>query len=167
MPPRPSPQRLTARPWLLSLALSFLMVPACLGCAATNRFDPGVLAEYESQKRIVRQGFARVPVGDGEWDAIFFGYDRNRDYSAQAPRDKGRGIDLLEYKRLQPDGHWEFPAFLILVDVDFDGYVDWVCLDYDRDAALDAVYAPRPATIQFDRIDFRHFQPFHDYPPPE
>ena len=130
-----------------------------------SRFDPDVLDEYESQKRIVRQGFARVPVRDGEWEAIFFGYDRNRDYSAQTLRTKGRGIDLLEYKRLRPDGHWESPPFLILVDADFDGFVDWVCLDHDRDREFDAVYAPTDAVIHFDRIDFHHFKPFAVRPP--
>jgi hypothetical protein len=149
------------------MALALLMALTSLGCAATNRYHPDLRDEYESQKRIVRQGFARVPVWEGEWDAIFFGYDRNRDYRARTPRAKGRGIDLLEYKRLQSDGHWEFPAFLILLDVDFDGYVDWVFLDYDRDAVFDAVYAPSPATIHFDRIDFRHFHPFRNRPPPE
>ncbi len=119
-----------------------------------------VLDEYESQKRIVRQGVAWVPVPEGQWQAIYFGYDRNRDYSARILHDKGRGIDLLEYKRLLPDGHWEFSPFLILLDVDFDGFVDWVCLDHDRDTVMDTIYAPNPATIHFDRIDFRHFKPF-------
>jgi hypothetical protein len=149
------------------MALALIMVLTGLGCAATNRLDPDLPVEHESQKRIVRQGFARVPVWEGEWDAIFFGYDRNRDYRARTRRAKGRGIDLLEYKRLRPDGHWEFPAFLILLDVDFDGFVDRVYLDYDRDAAIDAVYAPPSRTIHLDRIDFRHFHPFRDHPPPE
>ncbi len=142
------------------MAISFLLTLGCLGCAAMNRFDPDVLDEYQSQKRIVRQGFARVPVHEDEWEAIFFGYDRNRDYSAQTSRTKGRGVDLLEYKRLRPNGHWELSPFLILVGVDFDGFVDWVCLDHDHDREFDDVYALPAAEIHFDRIDFRHFKPF-------
>ncbi|MDJ0720661.1 MAG: hypothetical protein QNJ04_03480 [Desulfobacterales bacterium] len=146
------------------MALPVIMILICLGCASMNRFDPDVLNEYESQKRIVRQGFIRVPVPEGEWASVFFGYDRNRDYNAQASRGKGRGIDLVEYKRLRPDGHWEFPPFLILVDADFDGFVDWVCLDHDRDQQLDDVYAPDSVAIHFDRIDFNQFKPFAGQP---
>jgi hypothetical protein len=149
--------------WLPTI-IAAVMAMGFYGCAALGQFHPDVLNEYESQKRIVRQGFARVPVPEGEWEAIFFGYDRNRDYRARPPRDTGRGIDLLEYKRLLPGGHWEFRPFLVLVDENFDGYVDWVCLDYDRDARLDAVYAPSAAPIHFDRIDFRHFRPFENLP---
>ena len=134
------------------------------GCATSKHFDMAVLNEYESQKRIVRQGLIEVPVPEGNWEAIFFGYDRNHDYNSQILREKGRGIDLLEYKRILPGGHWEFPPFLILLDDDYDGYVDWVCLDYDRDMILDAVYAPDPAALHFDRIDFRLFKPF-EYEP--
>lgn len=137
------------------------------GCSSFDRFDPDGLDDYESQKQIVRQGFARVPVSEDEWFAIFFGYDRNRDYSTQLSRDKGRGIDLHEYKRLLPDGHWEMTPFLVLVDQNFDGYVDWVCLDQDRDASFDAVYAPVKASVHFDRIDFSLFKPFAERAVPD
>ena len=159
MPVQPDHHHTASGLWLI-MALSILMALVCLGCASMNRFDPDVLDEYESQKRIVRQGFTRVPVREGDWESIFFGYDRNRDYNAQTSRKEGRGIDLLEYKRLRPNGHWEFPPFLILVDADFDGYVDWVCLDHDRDQQFDEVYALGSVAIHFDHIDFNHFKPF-------
>jgi hypothetical protein len=148
-------------PWH-KVALAVLLVLGISGCSTLQLSKPDVREEYESQKRIVRQGWTWVPVPEGEWAAVFFGYDRNRDYRARPPRPQGRGVDLLEYKRLLPDGHWEFQAFLILLDVDFDGYVDWVYLDHDRDASFDAVYAPAPGAIHFDRIDFHQFQPFKD-----
>jgi hypothetical protein len=163
MPAYRAPGGIASQSWLTTIA-AFAMVMGIWGCVSTGRFNPDMLNEYESQKRIVRQGFARVPVPEGEWEAIFFGYDRNRDYSARAHRNSGRGIDLLEFKRLLPDGHWEFRPFLVLVDENYDGYVDWVCLDHDRDAVLDAVYAPASSAIHFDRIDFRHFRPFANYP---
>ncbi len=164
MPKRNDHQRAVYRPWRI-LVIPIFTLLSFWGCASTQHFDARVLDTYVSQERIVRQGLARVPVHEEEWEAIFFGYDRNRDYSAQTAREKGRGIDLLEYKRLRPDGHWEHPPFLILVDVDFDGYVDWVCLDYERDRSLDVVYAPESGALHVDRINFQLFKPFAFAPP--
>lgn len=137
-----------------------------IGCAFFGGFDPATPGGYESQKQIVKQGYSRVPTPHGEWRAIYFGYDRNRDYSRYNDRDKGHGVDLIEYKRLRIDGGWEFHPFLILIDENYDGYVDWVYLDRDFNATTESVYALDDIRIHIERVDFFGFRPFEIVPAP-
>lgn len=75
--------------------------------------------DYNSQERIVKQGFTIVPAPQGEIKSIFFGYDRNGDYSSNSNRLIGKGIDLIEYKEMINNNRWKFNPFLIICDENF------------------------------------------------
>jgi len=92
---------------------------------------------YQTQKRIVWQGTLTVDHGADIVRLIYFGYDRNGDLKRLTDRAVCRGIDVLEYKCLLPNGHWRFKAFLIIVDDDFDCYAERALYDCDGDGTLE------------------------------
>jgi len=116
---------------------------------------------YKSQERIVRQGFAIVPTSRGEINSIFLGYDRNGDYSSSSNRLIGRGIDLIEYKKMLDDNKWTLNPFLIICDDNFDGFADKIFLDTDFNSSLDINYKLKYGFLKMDYINFEQFRPFH------
>ena len=116
---------------------------------------------YKSQERIVRQGFTIVPAPQGEIKSIFLGYDRNGDYSSSSNRLIGRGIDLIEYKKMLDDNKWELNPFLIICDDNFDGFADNFFLDTDFNSSLDINYKLKYGFLKMDYINFEQFRPFH------
>jgi hypothetical protein len=116
---------------------------------------------YKSQERIVRQGFTIVPTPQGEIKSIFFGYDRNGDYSSSSNRLIGRGIDLIEYKKMLDDNKWTLNPFLIICDDNFDGFADKIFLDTDFNSSLDINYKLKYGYLKMDYINFEQFRPFH------
>jgi hypothetical protein len=115
---------------------------------------------YKSQERIVRQGFTIVPTPQGEIKSIFLGYDRNGDYSSNSNRLIGRGIDLIEYKKMLDGNKWTLNPFLIICDDNFDGFADKIFLDTDFNSSLDINYKLKYGFLKMDNINFERFRPF-------
>lgn len=67
-----------------------------------------------------------------------------------------KGVDLVEYKRLYPDGHWNYNPFLILSDENYDCYIDHGWLDCNHDGILETVvnFSAKPTTLE--AVDQKH-----------
>lgn len=115
---------------------------------------------YESQKRIVKQGWCRVPTGKGEVRAVYFGYDRNRDYRSDPITGERQGVDLIEYKKTRSDGSWEFTPFMVIADDDFDGAADRMWIDDDQDGEFEETYELKGHGIKMDEIVFFEVSPW-------
>jgi hypothetical protein len=114
---------------------------------------------YETQKRIVWQGTLVMGSASGvaaPTPAIYFGYDRNRDYARNNHAIPCKGVDLIEYKRLYPDGHWDYNPFLILSDENNDCYIDNGWLDCNADGILETVVALPSNSVKLEAVDGKY-----------
>jgi len=142
------------------LVVCGLMFATFTACSLNRPVDTTQPMGYTSQKRIVRQGYARVWTPHGERAAVFFGYDRNRDMQAGGRWSTRRGVDLVEYKYLNDAGGWDFIPFLLVVDENFDGVVERILVDRHPPAGVDAVYDVQDLEMSIDRIDLHVLRPF-------
>jgi hypothetical protein len=144
--------------WMLIL-LSLLFFCSCASFFKTEAIDLSqILNTYQSQKKIKAQGLKMVPTPFGPKPSIYFGYDRNNDEIKMRQAQKGNGVDLIEFKRLLPDGGWERSAFLIFSDDDFDGIADRIFLDSDFDGEMDVERMIKAKAIRMDRIEFNRIE---------
>ena len=128
------------------------------------------LPVYFSQKKIVKQGYATVPTPLGPIPSIYFGYDRNGDFKSGHSFEKGKGIDIIEYKMLKKDRSWRWQPYMIFSDDNFDGIADRLFLDSDLDGSLDKIYCIASRQLIMGRIKFKKFRPWpenlHQLKPP-
>ncbi len=128
------------------------------------------LPEYQSQKKIVKQGYTIVPTPFGSIPSIYFGYDRNSDLKSGHSSEKGKGIDIVEYKMLKKDGTWRLQPYMIFIDDNFDGIADGLFLDSNLDGSLDKIYDIASRGLIMDRLKFKKFKPWqknlHPLKPP-
>jgi len=113
------------------------------------------LPEYETQKRIVWQGKIWIENESGGmagW-AIFFGYDRNHDYAVNGAFLPCKGVDLIEFKRVLPKGHWAYDSFLILSDDNYDCHADRGWLDCDQDGIPEPLSGLPSEPIVLEKIN--------------
>jgi len=137
--------------------MGFLLPNLFLGCASFG--EPSEPAGYETQKRIVWQGTLVVRNASdivAPITAIYFGYDRNRDYARNSYVIPCKGVDLIEYKRLYPDGHWDYKPFLILSDENNDCYIDNGWLDCNADGILETLVVLPSKPVKLEVIDGKH-----------
>jgi len=118
------------------------------------------LPAYLSQKKIVKQGYATVPTPFGPIPSVYFGYDRNGDFKSGHSFEKGKGIDIIEYKILKKDRSWRWEPYMIFSDDDFDGIADRLFLDSDLDGSLDKIYYIASRHLIMVRIKFKKFKPW-------
>ena len=128
------------------------------------------LPEYQSQKKIVKQGYAIVPTPFGSIPSIYFGYDRNNDFKPSHSSEKGTGIDIIEYKMLKKDSTWKWQPYMIFSDDNFDGVADRLFLDSNLDGSLDKIYYIASRGLIMGRLKFKKFKPWpenlHPLKPP-
>jgi hypothetical protein len=118
------------------------------------------LLGYSSQRHIVKQGYSVVPTPKGNVPAVYFGYDRNRDYGPTYPEGTRRGIDVVEFKLLSADGGWIWTPLLIIVDDDFDGLADRLWADTDLDGKPERCYPLKDRDVKMDAIEFSPLNPW-------
>jgi hypothetical protein len=145
---------------ILTLVGFGLVCATVTACSLNRPVDTTQPMGYTSQKRIVRQGYARVWTPHGERAAVFLGYDRNRDMQTGGRWSTRRGVDLVEYKYLNDAGGWDYIPFLLVVDDNFDGVVERILVDRDPPAGVDAVYDVQDLEMSIDRIDLHVLRPF-------
>lgn len=134
--------------------MGFLLPNFFWGCASF--WEPSQPAGYETQKRIVWQGMIVVRNASGTVapiPAIYFGYDRNRNYARNNHTVPCKGVDLIEYKHLYPDGHWDYNPFLILSDENYDCYIDHGWLDCNEDGILEIVVTLPSNSVRLEAVD--------------
>lgn len=142
---------------LMSLALT---TAGCSYVVTRIKTDPYALPEnYISQERIVLQGFSSVPTRHGDKTAIYFGYDRDRQFAMHSDSAKV-AVDLVEFKLLETDGTWRWGPFAVISDNDFDGYADRVFLDADFDGTLESIFNISNEKLVIDKIGFREISPW-------
>ena len=123
---------------LMSLALT---TAGCSYVVTQTNTDPFALpGNYISQERIVLQGFSSVPTRRGDKTAVYFGYDRDRQFAMHSDNTKV-AVDLVEFKLVETDGTWRWEPFLVISDDDFDGYADRLFLDADFDGTLESIFS--------------------------
>jgi len=125
-----------------------------LGCATF--WEPSGPAGYATQKRIVWQGTIAVASETrtaATVSAVYFGYDRNHDYARNNCNIPCKGVDLVEYKWLYPDGHWDFSPFLVISDDNNDCYADSLWLDCNHDGNLETAVALPSRSILLEAVD--------------
>ena len=115
---------------------------------------------YNSQQRIVLQGFALVPTPLGGKPTIYFGYDRNKDLRTDPVTGLRTGIDLIEFKLMRSNGTWAWEPFLMFVDDDFDGMADRIFLDRNFDGDLDRIHNIDSKRLKMDDINFQELSPW-------
>jgi len=125
-----------------------------IGCASFS--NSKVVEGYVSQKRIVWQGTLTVQLGEDIFRMIYFGYDRNGGMHGLTEESLCRGVDLLEYKSLLPNGHWVFSPIMIFSDDNFDCYADRVLYDCDADGRFEKVIYLPGDTVNLEIMDDEH-----------
>jgi hypothetical protein len=125
-----------------------------IGCSSFSNLKE--VGGYDSQKRIVWQGTLTVQLGEDIFRMIYFGYDRNGGMHRLTKESICRGVDLLEYKGLLPNGHWVFYPIMILSDDNFDCYADRVLYDCDADGNFEKVANIPEGTVRLEFIDDAH-----------
>lgn len=125
-----------------------------IGCTLSSRSH--IVDGYETQHRIVWQGTLTVNLGDDIFRMIYFGYDRNGDLTRLTETSLCRGVDLLEYKGLLPNGKWMFTPAIVFSDDNFDCYADRVLFDCDADAVFERVVDISDHSVQLEMIDDAH-----------
>ena len=90
---------------------------------------------------------------------IYFGYDRNGDLTWLTETVLCRGVDVLEYKGLLPDGKWMYHPIIVFSDDNFDCYADRVLFDCNADGVFEKVVDVSDNSVQLEIIDnaHRHF----------
>ena len=124
------------------------------------------LPVYQSQKKIVKQGYTIVPTPFGPIPSIYFGYDRNSDLKHDNSSEKGTGIDIIEYKMLKKDSTWRWQPYMIFIDDNFDGVADRLFLDSNLDGSLDKIYYIASRGLIMDSLKFKKFKPWQINPHP-
>ena len=125
-----------------------------VGCSSFPNSD--MVEGYASQKRIVWQGTLTVQLGQDIFRMIFFGYDRNGGMHGLKEGSLCRGVDLLEYKGLLPNGHWVFNPIIVLSDDNFDCYADRVLYDCDADGKFEKVIDISGDAVNLEILDEGH-----------
>jgi hypothetical protein len=127
------------------------------GCSLTSLSN--IVDGYETQHRIVWQGTFTVNLGDDIFRMIYFGYDRNGDLTRLTETALCRGVDLLEYKGLLPNGKWIYHPIIVFSDDNFDCYADRVLFDCNVDGVFEKVLDVSDHSVQLEIIDdaHRHF----------
>lgn len=114
--------------------LKTLIVSAAI--AASLTLTPMLKAEsvdlkapdYKPLSNLIGQADKDYPTQDGMWPCAVLLYDRDEDGKT----------DLVEVRRMNEKGDWwEDKPYVILVDDDFDGLVDRVLVDIERDGKFD------------------------------
>jgi hypothetical protein len=141
----------------MSLALTIV---GCSYFVTQTKTDPFALPkDYISQERIVLQGFSSVPTRHGDKTAIYFGYDRDRQFAMHLDNTKV-AVDLVEFKLLETDGTWCWEPFVTIIDDDFDGYADRLFLDADFDGTSESIFDIRNEKLAVDKIGFKEISPY-------
>ena len=130
------------------------MVFVLMGCSSFP--NAHVTEGYVSQKRIVWQGALTVQLGEDIFRMIYFGYDRNGGMHGLTEDSLCRGVDLLEYKGLLPDGHWVFDPIIVFSDDNFDCYADRVFYDCDADGHFEKVIDLPRGIVNLEIMDDAH-----------
>ena len=125
-----------------------------IGCTLSSRSH--IADGYETQQRIVWQGTLTVNLGEDIFRMIYFGYDRNGDLRRSTERSLCRGVDLLEYKGLLPNGQWMYPPIIVFSDDNFDCYADRVLFDCNADAIFEKVVEISDHSVKLEIIDDAH-----------
>ena len=142
---------------LMSLALT---TAGCSYFVTQIKTDPFALPiNYISQERVVLQGFSSVPTRHGDKTAIYFGYDRDRQFAMHSDNAKV-AVDLIEFKLLTTDGTWRWEPFAVISDDDFDGYADRLFLDADFDGTLESIFDICSEKLAIDKIGFTEINPW-------
>ena len=136
------------------LCLLGSMVFVLFGCSSFS--NSHVVEGYVSQKRIVWQGTLTVQLGEDIFRMIYFGYDRNGGMHGLTEESLCRGVDLLEYKGLLPDGHWVFDPIMVVSDDNFDCYADRVLYDCDADGHFEKVIALPEDAVNLEIMNDAH-----------
>lgn len=70
------------------ILMSLTLTTAGCSCVVTQiKTDPFALPKnYISQERIVLQGFSSIPTMHGDKTAIYFGYDRDRQFAMHSDK---------------------------------------------------------------------------------
>ena len=118
------------------------------------------LPAYQSQKRIIWQGYRPVPTPDGPIDSVFFGYHNHKNKKNTAA--SGARVDILEFKRLNEDGTWQWSPYLIFSDDNFDGSADRLFIDLNADGNIDSVHDVSKKNIVMVRIRFDPLLPLFE-----
>lgn len=105
------------------------------------------------------QGFSSVPTRHGDKTAIYFGYDRDRQFAMHSDNAKV-AVDLIEFKLMETDGTWRWEPFAVISDDDFDGYVDRLFLDVDFDGTLESIFDISTEKLAIDKIGFTEISPW-------
>ena len=138
--------------------IGYLMINFICGCAST--WQPSSLPDYETQKRIVWQGTMDVKcqteIEEISFQAIFFGYDRNHNYTRNGLVSPCKGIDLIEFKRVFANGHWNYKPFLMISDDNFDCHADHGWLDCDQDGSLETIVVLPTRLLKLETVNERH-----------
>jgi hypothetical protein len=141
----------------MSLALT---TAGCSYFVTQIKTDPFALPiNYISQERVVLQGFSSVPTRHGDKTAIYFGYDRDRQFAIHSDNAKV-AVDLIEFKLLTTDGTWRWEPFAVISDDDFDGYADRLFLDADFDGTLESIFDICSEKLAIDKIGFTEISPW-------
>ena len=118
------------------------------------------LPVYLSQKKIVKQGYAIVPTPFGPIPSVYFGYDRNGEFKSGNSVERGKGVDIIEYKMLKKYGTWRWEPYMIFSDDNFDGIADRLFLDSNLDGSLDKIYYIASRGLVMNRLKFKKFKPW-------
>ena len=145
---------------LLILMLLALTTAGCSYAVTQTNADPFALPrDYISQERIVLQGFSSVPTRHGDKTAVYFGYDRDRQFAIHSDNAKV-AVDLVEFKMVETDGAWRWEPFAVISDDDFDGYADRLFLDADFDGTLESIFNICNEKLAIDKIGFKEINPW-------
>lgn len=145
---------------LLILVLLALTTVGCSYVITQIETDPFALPQnYISQERIVLQGFSSIPTPHGEETAIYFGYDRDRQFAMHSDNAKV-AVELVEFKLLETDGTWRWEPFAVISDDDFDGYADRLFLNVDFDGTMEGIFNIRNEKLPIDKIGFKEIKPW-------
>ena len=125
-----------------------------IGCSSLS--NSHVVEGYISQKRIVWQGTLTVQLGEDIFRMIYFGYDRDGGMHSLTGESLCRGVDLLEYKGLLPNGHWVFDPIMVFSDDNFDCYADRVLYDCDADGHFEKVIDLPGGTVNLEIVNEAH-----------
>jgi hypothetical protein len=137
-----------------------LTTAGCSYFVTQIKIDPFDLPiNYISQERVVLQGFSSVPTRHGDRTAIYFGYDRDRQFAIHSDNAKV-AVDLIEFKLLTTDGTWRWEPFAVISDDDFDGYADRLFLDADFDGTLESIFDICSEKLAIDKIGFTEISPW-------
>jgi hypothetical protein len=144
---------------LIAITLA-IRLAGCSHLVETITIDPFALpTDYISQQRIVLQGFSNVQTMHGSKAAVYFGYDRDKQY-VKLSDNSWVSVDLIEFKLIEHDKNWRWEPFVVVSDDDFDGYADRLFVDVDFDGVFEMIFDIRFEKRVIDKMGIEEISPW-------